>query len=89
MEAGILEGISVHSGPTIPVPDTTWAEISLESGGTTVTNRSVLLAVGYVGGNQVLGWTGHIHLEPHTHVALRIRSTLLHQTFAGIKTRRA
>lgn len=89
VEAGILEGIAVHSGPITPVANSTWAEVSLESGGTSINNRTVILVAGYVGARQVLGWTGEIELEPQNHIALRIWSTLGHDTICGIKTRKA
>ena len=86
MEVGTLEGLAVHSGPIAPAPNTTWAEVSLEIGGNTVNNRVVILAAGYVGGAQVLGWSDKITLEPNTSIVLRIRSSLLHDTVIGIKT---
>ena len=86
MEVGTLEGIAVHSGPVTPALDTTWAEVSIEIGGNTLNNRVVILAAGYVGGRQVLGWTDKITLEPRTFIVLRIWSTLGHDTYIGIKT---
>ena len=84
IEAGILEGIAVHSGQTTPPPNTTWAEVSLEKGGESLNNRVVILAAGYVGGRQVLSWTDKITTEPGLSIVLRIWSVLTHETFLGM-----
>lgn len=88
IESGHLQGLSVHTGLLTPAPNSIWAEVGIELGGITLTNRMAILAAGFVGGNQVLGWDGNILLDPTMQIYLRTWAFNVTPVYLGILTAR-
>ncbi len=70
-----LAAASVTSVTPGALPAGAYVEIGIMHGGTTVDNRILVLASGYVGDGHSIGWTGLITGTPSQFLYAEVRST--------------